>query len=477
MAGLTSHAASLALSDAPRGDRTPAERALTLLEMGRGILLGRALDARDELTDLRAAHPELAARFAHLRDRVDLGGDGESDRHSAASELASVTLQIRSLDGFAGFLGPPAIPDLISHADRGPIVVLNVSKYRSDAILVRAEGVDSLPLSGISFDQVRSQVIAFLEARATTLAPDAPLGELVAAQDKLTKLLGWLWDAVVEPVLDALGYHGQPQDGPWPRVWWVPVGDLSLMPLHAAGHHRQPTGPQGWPTALDRVVSSYTPTIRALAHARQRDAQPARKMRTLVVAMPTTAHTDQPLPHAQREARLVGSLLPDTTTLIDPPPTKDTVLDLLAGSAVAHFACHGIADPHRPEHSRLLLRDHLDNPLTVADVMAARLDHARLAYLSACRTAVTAATDLLDETTNLTTAFQLAGYPHVVVTLWEINDRIAADIAHAFYSKLAMNGQPDPSLAAFALHQAIRTIRDRLPTTPSLWAAHIHSGA
>ncbi len=89
---------------------------------------------------------------------------------------------------------------------------------------------------------------------------------------------------------------------------------------------------------------------------------------------------------------------------------------------------------------------------------------------------MTAATDLLDEAIHLATAFQLASYPHVVGTLWEINDPIAADIAEAFYRHLATNGSPDPSLSAFALHQAVLAARDKLPLTPSLWAAHIHTG-
>lgn len=475
-AGLSSHAASLALSDGPRHGRSPAERALALLELGRGVMLGRTLDARDDLADLRTAHPDLAARFTDLRDRLDLRGDTEPDRHRAASELAAVTAHIRSLDGFAGFLRPPDVRDLVCHADRGPIVVLNVSNYRADAILVRPDGIEALPLVGLTFDHVRSQVITFLRAQATTVDPHASLRRRITAEDELMDLLSWLWDTVVGPVLDALGHLGPPEHD-WPRVWWTPVGDLALMPLHAAGRHREPAGPRGRPTAMDRVVSSYTPTVRALAHARQRDAQPMGQMRSLIVAMPTTPGTDQPLPHARREAALLEPLLPGATTLVDPPPTRNAVLDHLTSSTVAHFACHSVTDPRNPARGRLLLNDHAEHPLTVADLMATRLDHARLAYLSACRTAVTAATDLLDEAIHLVTAFQLAGYPHVAGTLWEINDPIAADIAEAFYAHLTANGRPDPSRSAFALHQAVRAARDRLPLTPSLWAAHIHAGA
>jgi CHAT domain-containing protein len=122
--------------------------------------------------------------------------------------------------------------------------------------------------------------------------------------------------------------------------------------------------------------------------------------------MPTTTGTDQPLPHAEREAHLVKEFLPDATVLVD-TPTREDVLNQLADSALAHFACHSVADSRLPGHGKLLLHDHLDNPLTVTDLMTTRLDKARLAYLSACDTATVAATDLLDEATHLTTAFLL----------------------------------------------------------------------
>lgn len=71
-------------------------------------------------------------------------------------------------------------------------------------------------------------------------------------------------------------------------------------------------------------------------------------------------------------------------------------------------------------------------------------------------------------------ALQLAGYPHVIGTLWAINDRIAADIADNFYAALT---EADTSRSAHALDHAIHTTRARFPDTPSLWAAHIHTGA
>ena len=80
-------------------------------------------------------------------------------------------------------------------------------------------------------------------------------------QKDLLEVLAWLWDVVAAPVLEYLGYTAplDPDTG-GRRVWWIPTGPLSALPVHAAGHHLA-----GTDTVLDRVVSSYTPTVRPCA--------------------------------------------------------------------------------------------------------------------------------------------------------------------------------------------------------------------
>lgn len=124
-------------------------------------------------------------------------------------------------------------------------------------------------------------------------------------------------------MLDELGLTTEPPaDRPWPRIWWAPVGSLSLLPLHAAGHHR------GGPVLLDRVVSSTTPTIRALGHARAGRRDDRNEPRLLVVAMPHTPDAPD-LPGAQAEADHLAALLPGATVLVGAAATRDAVLDAL----------------------------------------------------------------------------------------------------------------------------------------------------
>jgi CHAT domain-containing protein len=254
-------------------------------------------------------------------------------------------------------------------------------------------------------------------------------------------------------------------------LWWSPTGQIAFLPLHAAGHHTG-AGADAGParTVPDRVVSSYAPTIRTLLHVRAQAASPATTDRMLVVAMPhTPGATD--LQGAENEARALAVYRP--TVLSGPAATHEAVRDAMAEASCVHFACHAVSEPTDPSLSRLLVHDHSDHPLTVADISRLRLPGARLAYLSACDTARTAV-HLADEAVHIATAFQLAGFPHVVGTLWRANDTFAARLAAAFHATL-----PGHSTAhcADALHRCLLAARDAYPVTPSLWAPYLHTGA
>ena len=102
-------------------------------------------------------------------------------------------------------------------------------------------------------------------------------------------------------------------DGPGqPRVWWVATGSLALLPVHAAGHR------DGSRTLLDRVISSYTPTVRSLTAARASPPAPAgprtplavtlSRTRGLAIACVERAHRSADFPPNPRTARITDRL-------------------------------------------------------------------------------------------------------------------------------------------------------------------------
>ncbi|MFE3379338.1 CHAT domain-containing protein [Streptomyces anulatus] len=449
-----------------------AHHALQSLEQGRTVLLSQMLDTRGDISDLRQSHPGLADRFVRLRTLLDSEENKTLDRPRAATELTATIEEIRGLEGFASFARPPEPEALLATAESGPIVVFNCDEARCDALLVTSNGVRHLPLPRLTHAELVSQADLFHHTLAVVAAPETDWRAQREAQRTLSNILGWLWDVAAEPVLLALGIGPDSGRGSEPpRVWWSPGGLLGSLPLHAAGHH---TGGDDR-TVLDRVVSSYTPTIRALRHARRPHPAEGAPGRSLIVAMPDTPGAP-PLFGATEEAAGVAAVLPDPTVLTG-EVTRAAVLAGLIDARVIHLACHAVTDAADPSRSRLLLWDHETGALTVAGIASVALERAELAYLSACRTTYTAAPDLLDEAIHLTSAFQLAGFRHVVGTLWEVDDVISATVAQRFYASLSDTDGLHCASSSAALRTSVLELRDQFPGTPSLWAGYLHAGA
>jgi hypothetical protein len=491
VAGIGALAAATALSVAE------PDRAVELLEQARGHMLREAMD----LNRLREHAPDLADDFERLRAQLSLPATGippligteegiatpgrpdwRPQAQAARQRLQAMPDdglldRVRARDGLEDLLAAPSISQLTQLASAGPIAMISTAWNRSDALIVTDDPdqpVRHVPLPDLTQDMAYQQVNRLRTACANLTGDRRPRER---AEQDLHAILAWLWDTTAAPVLAALGHTATPTgDKAWPRLWWCPVGTLAFLPIHAAGHHHD-AGPDPR-TVLDRVVSSYTATIRALAYSRQRSPRAGPAPNTsLIVAMPDTPGAG-PLPGVRKEIEQLARLLPDARLLHGPDATYDSVIKALPGHRIAHFACHGLSDPTTPAASRLLLHDHQDKPLTVEAISRIHLAGAGLAYLSACSTSVTSP-ELADEAVNITSAFQLAGYRNVIGTLWPADDQAAVRIATEIYSDLTSDGTraADTNATATALHRATRTLREDFPEFPSRWAAYIHTGA
>jgi tetratricopeptide (TPR) repeat protein len=478
------------------------ELAVGMLEQGRGVLFSQALEGRSDLTELRQHHPGIADELLRLNWQLDtpvapdLGGLPEPpdsgtaatghqevhDRHRLSRERKSLIEKIRDLPGFERFLLPPQEDQLLAAASQGPVICCNVSSYRSDALIVCTDGIRIVNLPEVTPERVRDNVAKLLTASSE--AGRASGEALLQAQRPLDEVLQWLWDALAQPVLASLGLSATPSSGqPWPRVWWVPTGLLTFLPLHAAGYHTWPSDrtPQAIPmTVLDRVVSSYAPTIRALLHARERAISTSAPRKALIVTMPTTpGQSDLPdLPGADKEANIIQACVPGSLTLRAENATAKRIITEMPAYPWVHFACHAESDVEDPSLSQLVVHNHEQRTLTVLDIARLQTDRAELAFLSACETARTGRR-IADEAIHLASAFQLAGYPQVVGTLWPIKDYAAVRISAFFYHRIGQQGSSNTQSYDFAtaLHETVQRIRDEHRSMPSLWASHIHVGS
>lgn len=485
LAGLASEAAAAAVGTGR------LELGVELLEQTRGLLFAEVLDARGgELARLAAVRPDLAASVTALRDhREALDGadplrpgrfaadpgvtfrvarDLAADREAANKAWDDLIAQVRGIEGFAGFFGPPRVAELTKQACSGPVVFISATQARSDALILTGDPgspVQTVPLSALRYADVIEQASQLVDA----CRQDYTGASGGAAQAMILRTLAWMWDTIAGPVLDALGYDHVPAAGEaWPRLWWCQVGPLAFLPLHAAGHHDGTDR-----SVMDRVISSYAPTLRSLAYARSRGADAAGGTAAVIVTVPA-APGFAPLPSALSEARAISTLIPGARILEDPAGAD--VLTALASYPVAHFACHAYTHWASLGASRLVLRDYATAPLTVAHISRLRVPGV-LAYLSACSTAVTGP-ELADESVHVVSAFHLAGYQHVVGTLWPVGDWVAAWLAEDFYRRLTAVDPPGGgfAVAAETLHHAVRSMRTRYSGVPAVWAAYIHVG-
>jgi CHAT domain-containing protein len=92
---------------------------------------------------------------------------------------------------------------------------------------------------------------------------------------------------------------------------------------------------------------------------------------------------------------------------------------------------------------------------------------ASLAVLSACQTGLGAAHE--GGVIGLSRAFQVAGVPSVVMSLWSVDDAATAFLMGHFTREL---GAVPPDLA---LHRAMKKTRERFPQ-PDQWGAFVHFG-
>jgi hypothetical protein len=308
------------------------QRAVQILEHSRALLIGQSLEQYQDTDALHSVAPDLADEFTRLgallaadtaaSTEFDAGpalmADPAAARRDALERWEDLITRIRcTVSGHEQFLEHLQFHDLKQAATSAPVVIVNVSRYRSDALIVRSSGVTVEPLNMLSPEDVSArvqQVMTVTETKDAKADADADAD----ADAVIVDVLDCLWTAVAAPVLAALG----PGES---SLWWMPTGALSALPLHAAASRA------GGPAVLDQVVSSTTTTLRALIDVLGRGPAPRSDAESLIVAMAETAgHAS--LPRAAAEADAVAALIGGhVRTLHDRSATPSTVQEALRG--------------------------------------------------------------------------------------------------------------------------------------------------
>jgi CHAT domain-containing protein len=200
-----------------------------------------------------------------------------------------------------------------------------------------------------------------------------------------------------------------------PRVWWCVTGELTFLPIHAACMS------QGGilKSAADYLVSSYIPTLSALTKSRANWTPVPRSDVTGILAACKNSPAQAPLYNVEREIDVAAACFTQSFAQVSHSSSPNTSSQLLrkqltdTSAHILHLACHG-EQAEKPLKSAFLLSD---GRFCIEDLMAIRLPHAVLAFLSACQTAK-GSEHLPDQAVHLAASMLFCGFRSVVGTMW-----------------------------------------------------------
>jgi CHAT domain-containing protein len=150
--------------------------------------------------------------------------------------------------------------------------------------------------------------------------------------------------------------------------------------------------------------------------------------------------------------------------------TKEAVVTRAPGADLLYFATHVVADELDPLSGGFLALSSLKKVVgrwTAKEIQTTSLSNARLAVLSACQTGLGKTHDA--GIIGLARAFQIAGVPRVVMSLWSINDEATFEIMQLFTYHLQYHAPSE------ALRRAMIQMREKR-SHPSEWASFVVFG-
>jgi tetratricopeptide (TPR) repeat protein/CHAT domain-containing protein len=450
------------------------KEAVGLLDLGRSVFLSTLQRYRTPLDDLSALDSSLANELKDVGSQLEnlamlqnlaakLPGYVTALDHALNTQRKLIRRwddlisRIRKLPGFEDFLGTPSYNKLQAAAEHGPIIFLNASEIRCDAIIIPPAGEPTLiPLLGTSWTKLE-ELVEILEQTRSSNNPNKRFIDLL-------HVLRSLWSDVVSPVLKELSSLGFKPD-PRNRVWWCPTSWFTMLPIHAAGMYNGSKSS----TLPELFISSYISTITSLLRSMHKNASLDNSPTSSALFI---GHTDnESLEGVETELKSLQEVKTlKIESLVNDAATPNAVLEGMKHHSWTHLSCHGLVEHDAPLRSHFMLEG---GDLHVQDIIKARLDNAEFAFLSACHSAA-GSRAMLDETLHLTSALQFAGFRSVVGTMWEMHDPDAPELTRDFYDAMVkLGGRYDN--AAVALHYALKRFRKR--AGPDRWAMFIHVGA
>ncbi|KAJ6537920.1 CHAT domain-containing protein [Mycena capillaripes] len=438
--------------------------AVEIMEQGLAFTFQQMLQLRtnfdalpqDEAQKLRIVSLKLYSGISH-------------DQRDLALQREKILEEVRQQPGLHYFLRPKPYKVLSQASQGGPIVILISYQNHCDGIIIKNPTSNPVHVSlpDVTPDMLKLQqktlreLLGYCNIRTRGESTSTRLfGRREQFGSKTTKesfedLLTWLHMNVVAPVYQVLESHGI-QKG---RLWWLPTGAFTALPLHAAA-----------PT--NQFIHSYTATLGTLldAYAKKLSSPPE----ICVVGVTHTGDGSNYLPAVKQEVKKILSIIkePQVSCLQGDQATVNAVKRQLEICSWVHLACHGKQDLLEPIKSHLLLHGGI---LDLESILRMPLSNAEFVFLAACQTAMGDA-GLMNESFHLGGGFIAAGFKSAIGTMWSMSDQDGPAVAELVYSHLFREGrQPQARDTAEGLQIAIDALKAQ-KVSYERWIPFIHMG-
>ncbi|MEM9075573.1 MAG: CHAT domain-containing tetratricopeptide repeat protein [Bacteroidota bacterium] len=188
------------------------------------------------------------------------------------------------------------------------------------------------------------------------------------------------------------------------------------------------------------------------------------------ISLRTLRNEGQDLPGTRKEIRQIAKIM-DGQYFYGSNATELNFKRNAPGYSILHLALHGKVDDNNPENSKLFFTDvHTeteDNKLYVHELFAMNIP-AEMAVLSACETGK-GIVHTGEGIMSLGNAFQYAGTKSLLLSAWEVSDKVAPELMGMFYSNLEKGMTKSKALQQAKL--AYLESSDGMRSNPFYWGS------
>jgi CHAT domain-containing protein len=433
------------------------EEAFNYNERARSRAFLDILGSKVQLTrqaDLLEEERTLQAKLAGLKGQLSGGAEDDEEEDGEPADLGDeleaaekayndFLAKVRKANKEQASLmnvEPLALKDVQSLLDPGVTLVEYFVTQRQTLVWV----VEKDRVEAVSIALGRKDLLAKVSALRDNVLQ-------VGEKEKFAALSRDLYQLLVAPAL--AGIRGK-------ELLIVPHDVLHYLPFQAL------LSPDGRYLVQDFPIHYLSSaSLMQFTHAKRRAAAE----KALVMGNPSLGDEAYNLRFAEREAKEVATVYPQSAVYLRAEASKPRAISLSPNYDMLHFAVHAEFNEEDPMSSALLLavEGKDDGRLKVEEIFSLDLKTS-MVVLSACETGLGKLSSG-DEIVGLTRAFIYAGTPSIVTTLWKVNDRASYELMREFYRNLKSAKKSE------ALRLAQLKTMQEFPE-PFYWAAYQLTG-